>query len=142
MWHGVFNLIDVISSWTEHQLRSILNELSDYLADWSYLIQMILTDDMKCFLSQFTNGKDQRMWVMWKSLTFINLCFVAIVNKDIFFQGEMHWHPLKVFKGHMAMQKVILHLVIYIRQLQKAVYLQYHYRHLPMHSGLHCFIYF
>ena len=40
------------------------------------------------------------------------------------------------------MQKVILHLVIYIRQLQKAVYLQYHYRYLSMPSGLHCFLYF
>ena len=94
-------------------MRSILNELSDYLADWSYPIQITLTDDIKCFLSQFTNGKDQRMWVMWQSLTFINLCFVTIVNKDIFFPGEIHWHPLKVFKSHMAMQKVILHLVIY-----------------------------
>ena len=77
-----------------------------------------------------------------KTLTFINLCFVAIVNKDIFFQGEIHWHPLKVFKSHMAMQKVILQLVIYIRQLQKAVYLQYHYRYLSMSSGLHCVLLF
>jgi len=74
---------------------------------------MILTDDIKCFLSQFINGKDRRRWVMWKSLTLFNLCFVAIVNKDILFPGEIHWHPLKVFKSHMAMQKVVLHLVIY-----------------------------
>ena len=75
---------------------------------------MILIDDKKCFLYQFTNGKDQRRWVMWQSLTFINLCFVAIVNKELFLPGEqIHWHPLQVFKSHMAMQKVILHLVIY-----------------------------
>ena len=50
-----------------------------------------------------------------KTLTFINLCFVTIENKDIFIQGEIHWHSLQVFRGHMAMQKVIFHLVIYIR---------------------------
>ena len=101
---------------------SILNELSDYLADWSYPIQMILTDDIKCFLSQFTNRKDQRRWVMWKSLTFINLCFVAIVNKAIFFPGDIHWHPLKVFKSHVAMQKVILHLEGNSRKLYTGIY--------------------
>ena len=52
----------------------------------------------------------------------INLCFVAIVNKENKIPGEIHWHSLKVFKTRMAMQKVVLHLIIYnYRQLQKAV---------------------